>query len=134
MLQQILSIGCIKFRTLRLNRLHTLRDWSPKLCSICQRLSKLEIIAHARARRAAALAQRKYYEKYLDRKAWTLESVDEWMSTAVKRVESHLQGELRKHLPVADLKHTPAFTKQIKLLFMRSTMINPRFNKRNCRC
>ena len=64
---------------------------------------------------AAALAQRKYYEKYPDPKAWTLESVDEWVSTAVKKVGIHLLGELRKNLPVADPKQTPAFLEQIKL-------------------
>ena len=44
-----------------------------------------------------------------------MKSVDECVSASVKRVERSLQRELRKHLPLADPKHTPAFLEQIKI-------------------
>lgn len=64
--------------------------------------------------KAAASARRKFYEKYPDPIQWTSKSVDEWVNSAVKKVEDKLLSELRKQIPVADPKHTAAFLEQIK--------------------
>ena len=47
--------------------------------------------------------------KYPDSSNWTNRNAEEWVRKAVKKVEDKLVGELRKHLPVADSKLTPAF-------------------------
>jgi len=64
---------------------------------------------------AVAAAQRRFYDKYPDPQDWTSKSVDDWVSSAVKKVEDKFQAELKKHLLVADPKHTSTFLEQIKV-------------------
>jgi len=64
---------------------------------------------------AASIAEQKFYQKYPDPDQWTTRSVDDWVRTSVKKVEDKLIAEMRKHLPVADPKHTPAFLEEVKL-------------------
>ena len=56
----------------------------------------------------------KYKMKNPDSSNWTDRNAKEWVKKAVKKVEDRLVAELRKHLPVADPKLTPAFLEVIK--------------------
>ena len=49
-----------------------------------------------------------------DSSNWTDRNAEEWVRKAVKKVEDKLVAELRKHLPVADPKLTPAFLEEVK--------------------
>ncbi len=63
---------------------------------------------------AAHVAEEKYKFKNPDSSTWTDRSAEEWVRKAVKKVEDKLVSELRKHLPVADPKLTPAFLDEVK--------------------
>ena len=49
-----------------------------------------------------------------DSSSWTGCNAEEWVRKAVKKVEDKLVAELRKHLPVADPKLTPACLEEVK--------------------
>lgn len=51
---------------------------------------------------------------------WTSKSVDNWLYSAVKKVKDKLQAELRKFLPIVDLKQTPPFLEQIKVHYEKA--------------
>jgi len=64
---------------------------------------------------AVAAAQRRFYDKYPNKEDWTTKSIHEFINKAVSKVKSSSISELKKHLPIADPKHTPEFLGQIKL-------------------
>jgi hypothetical protein len=66
---------------------------------------------------AAAQAQRRYYDKFLEPSAWTEGVVDDYIFKAVEKVRTTSKTELKKQLPCADPKHNPTFLEQVKLHF-----------------
>ena len=78
------------------------------------------VISQQEIGEAASNAELRFYEMYPEKHMWTNKSVDEWVRLAVEKVVATQQGELRKFLPVADPKHTPAFLEQVKVHYEKN--------------
>ena len=76
-------------------------------------LSNIISELHQEIAEAAHAAEDKYKTKNPDPSTWTDRNAEDWVRKAVKKVEDKLAAELRKHLPVADLKLTPTFLEEI---------------------
>jgi hypothetical protein len=74
------------------------------VCSVLQQ--EIEEVAIA--------AQMKFYKKIPNKDDWSIKRVYEFINKGVDKVRTFSFLELKKQLPIADLKHTKHFLEEVK--------------------